>query len=45
MSKEEILKAFEELSTEDQKAVRAEIPERAALSCAAPTRCRSTSEQ
>lgn len=33
MSKEEVLKAFEELSVEDQKAVRTEISERAAMGC------------
>jgi len=33
MSKEELLKAFEELSAEDQKAVRTEIAERGATAC------------
>lgn len=33
MSKEELLKAFEELSAEDQKSVRTEIADRAATAC------------
>lgn len=33
MSKEELLKAFEALSAEDQKAVRTEITERTAMGC------------
>ncbi len=33
MNKDDVLKAFEGLSAEDQQAVRAEIAERAAASC------------